>query len=119
MIEHSQMDKQTLEELNIEIGNKETDGDVEWLGTVIAPVLAFQRANKITFDDRSKFLEKVKPGPGRVTRIESINIYGDRAIVNCIVTLDPETDPKQFHNLRLFVKQDGQWKLLGWANEPL
>jgi hypothetical protein len=26
---------------------------------------------------------------------------------------------EKFHNLRLFVRREGQWKLLGWANERL
>jgi hypothetical protein len=35
--------------------------------------------------------------------------------VKCIVTCGEE----RFHNLRLFVRLEQQWKLLGWANERL
>jgi len=51
----------------------------------------------------------------RITKIiEPIEIYGNRAIVKCIVKLDG----KEYHNIRLFVRHEGVWKLLGWANEP-
>jgi hypothetical protein len=45
--------------------------------------------------------------------IEPIQLYGDRAIVRCIVA----DGDKEFDNLRLFVRRDGQWKLLALANE--
>ena len=83
----------------------------------LAPRLAFQRADGArTVDDRDTFLQKVKPGGTRLTRIiEPIELYGDRAIVKCIVQMGE----RQCHNLRLFVRRDGSWKLLAWANEPV
>ena len=117
-----QDDKQVLEKLNTEIGDAESIGDNEsrdWLAGVIAPKLAFRRADGTTIDNREKFLEKVKPSGPRETKIESIDLYGDRAIVTCIVTLKSAGEDKRFHNLRLFVRHERQWKLLGWANEPL
>jgi len=41
-------------------------------------------------------------------------VHGARAIVACTVA-DAGIST---HNLRLFAKEDGVWKLLGWANEP-
>jgi len=117
-----QDDKQALEQLNIRIGIEETKGDHEsrgWLDGVIAPKLAFQRADGTTFDNREKFLEKVRHSDPRETEVESIAFYGNRAVVSCIVTLKSASVDKRFHNLRLFVQHDGKWKLLGWANEPL
>lgn len=59
--------------------------------------------------------ESTKQKDKRVTKIiEPIEIYGNRAIVKCIVKFDG----KEYHNIRLFVRQEGVWKLLGWANEP-
>jgi hypothetical protein len=124
MTNDKQVHKQMLEKLNTEIGDAESQGNDEargWLARVIAPKLAFQRADRTTIDDREKFLEKVKPGPPRKTIIESIDLYGNRAIVKCIVGMGD----RRFHNIRLFVwiggqeGQGGEWKLLGWANEPL
>ncbi len=110
-------DQQALRELNLQIGDAEDRGDREWLATVLAPSLAFQRADPArTIDDRSAFLEKVKPGGTRVTRIvEPIELYGGRAIVKCVVRVGEQ----EFHNVRLFVRREGGWKLLGWANEPV
>ena len=113
----SEPEELQLRQLNLEIGEAENRGDREWLAAVMAPALAFQRADDArTIDDRAAFLDKVKAGGTRVTRIdEPVEIYGDRAIVKCIVS----TGGREFHNLRLFVRRDGRWVLLGWANEPV
>jgi Domain of unknown function (DUF4440) len=108
-------DKEALRELNLKIGDAENSGDREWLATILAPRLAFQRADEPrTVDDQVAVLQKLKPGGRRVTNIvEPIELYGDRAIVKCMVTVDGQA----FHNIRLFVRHDDGWKLLGWANE--
>jgi hypothetical protein len=110
-------DEQALKELNEAIGDAENRGDREWLSGILAPRLAFQRADKArTVDDQVAFLQKVTPGGDRVTRIiEPIEVCGDRAIVKCIVTAGGQ----DFHNLRLFVRREGKWKILGWANEQV
>ena len=108
-------DQAALMDLNMEIGEAENRGDRDWLAGILAPRLAFQRADdQKTIDDRVAFLQKVKAGGKRVTRIiNPIELFGDRAIVKCIVTVENE----EFHNLRLFVRRDGSWRLLAWANE--
>lgn len=113
-------DEETLKDLNIQISDAENRGDSQWLDTVIASKLAFQRADKKTVEDKVTFLEKVAPGGTRETQIvEPIELYGDRAIVQCIITVVKDEKKQSFHNLRMFVRQEGQWKLLGWANEPM
>ena len=72
---------------------------------------------KQTIVDRKEFLDAVASGSDRDTEVESIHLYGDRAVVTCIVTMKPGGE--RYHNLRLFVRREGGWKLLGWANEPL
>ncbi len=54
----------------------------------------------------------------RDTEIESIHLYGDRAVVTCIVTM-PQKPPNKYHNVRLFIRETAGWKLLGWANEAI
>ena len=109
---------EVLERLNVEIGSLETQGDRDRLATVIAPELAFLRANaERTIDGAKRYLDKVASSDDRDTVVESIDIVGSRAIVKCVVTLKPSN--KSYHNLRLFVKLEQQWRLLGWANEPL
>ena len=113
-------DLQTLEQLNIQIGDEESKGDTEsrnWLESILAPQFAFSRADGITFDNRDKFIEKVKPSDQRETEIVSIDLHGDRAVVACVVTLKSPGHEKKFHNLRLFVRYQKEWKLLGWANQ--
>jgi hypothetical protein len=108
-------DQEALRELNLKIGDAENRGDSEWLAGILAPRLAFQRADEQkTVDDQIAFLQKVKAGGTRVTLvIEPIQLYGDRAIVQCTVKVEDQ----EFHNLRLFVRRDSGWKLLAWANE--
>lgn len=110
-------DQEALTELNEKIGDAENRGDCDWLARILAPRLAFQRADdQKTVDDHVAFLQKVKAGGSRVTRIiEPIEVLGDRAIVRCVV----KVEDKEFHNLRLFVRREGSWKLIAWANEPM
>lgn len=109
-------DHEALMDLNEKIGESENRGDRDWLAGILAPRLAFQRADdQKTVDNQVAFLQKVKAGGTRVTRIiEPIQLFGDWAIVQCVVTVDDQA----FHNLRFFVRRNGSWKLLAWANEP-
>jgi hypothetical protein len=114
-----QNDIDTFKKRNVDIGDAETKGDKDWFEGVLAPQLAFLRADGKTFDNRDAFLDKVKQSDVRETEVESVEVYGNRAVVTCIVTLKSTDGDKRFHNLRLFVRHDGEWKILGWANEPL
>jgi Domain of unknown function (DUF4440) len=119
MQKSKQDDVDKLRQLNVVIGKAETEGNAEWLAKVIAPELAFRRANKEkSFDNREAFLAKVARSNDRETEVESIELYGDRAVVICIVTVKTKDGDTKYHNLRLFVRHDEDWKLLGWANEP-
>lgn len=111
-------DIEELTKLNIALGEAETRGDRAWLDQHIASQLAFRRADGKTIDDRNTFLRKVAPSANRVTRVTSITIHGDRAVVECLVSVKSQPEAKTFHNLRLFVRHEGNWKLLGWANQP-
>ena len=113
-----QNDRDELRSLNIDVGDAESAGKADFLAGVIAPKLAFRRANGDCVD-RAEFLNAVKQGPERHTEIESMDILGpNRAIVTCLVTLNVDPAPSRFHNARLFVRdRDGRWNLLGWANE--
>lgn len=113
-----QDDIEALIRLNKQITAAENAGDLERLGTFIAQKLAFQRRDRSVVD-RDAFLQTPRPGH-RTLRIESIQVYGDRAVVACMVTDAAQTSASQItHNLRLFVRQGVDWKLLGWANAPV
>ena len=97
---------------NEKINEEENRGNVEELGRYVASELAFQRRNG-TIVNRGTFLN---PNPGdRRIQIESIHVYGNRAVVTCVVTDSGVVT----HNIRLFVKEGGEWRVLGWANEPV
>ena len=98
--------------LNQEIGTLENSGNLKRLGTILAPFLGLRRRDG-SIVGRDAFLQTPKPGK-RETQIESIHIYGNRAVVTCVVTDSGVVT----HNRRLFAKTEGDWKLLGWANEP-
>lgn len=101
-----------LVRLNDAINAAENAGDPAALGTMIASRLAFRRRDGSVVD-RDAFLAVPRPGERRL-QVESVQVHGTRAVVACTIT-DAGTST---HNLRLFVKEDGAWKLLGWANEP-
>jgi hypothetical protein len=106
-------DEDALRTLNARLNEAENSGDRDFLATVLAPELAFLRADGRTVDDAGRFLQKVAPREPCEQTLEPIEVLGGRAIVRCLVTRGDE----RFHNVRLFVRLDGQWKLLGWANE--
>lgn len=109
-------DESVLKKLNLEIAQAEDRGDAKWLEGVLSQELSFRRANgKVV--NRAQFLLDVKPRSASQTRIESVHLFGERAVVTCIVTLTIDGKEAEFHNVRLFVRESGAWKLLGWANE--
>ncbi len=111
-------DQEALRTLNVDINNAENTGNRDFLASILAPELAFSRAGGAGVDDAGRFLQKVatKSPPGEL-KPESIEIktFGNRAIVMCVIT----QGGKNYHNIRLFVRIDANWKLLAWANEQL
>ena len=86
-------------------------GKADGLDAFVAEKLAFRRLKGFT--DREGFLGSPRPG-NRVIKVESVHVWANRAVVACVVTDGDQVT----HNVRLFVRVDGKWKLLGWANEP-
>lgn len=104
-------DEEAVVRRNQEINDAEIRGDVAALHNYVASELAFRRRNG-TIVCRHAFL---KPNPGeRTMEVESVRVYGNRAVVTCMVK---NSDGKT-HNIRLFVEEGGEWRVLGWANEP-
>jgi hypothetical protein len=110
---------ETLRNVNVDIGNKESDGDADYFRTLLAPEFAMRRASG-EFCNRDDFVDAVKESPGRQTEDVSITMYGDTsAVVTCIVLFSMGAEVKRFYNLRLFVRSGvaSQWQLLAWSNE--
>ena len=98
--------------MNEEIGTTENAGNLKRLGEIVAPFLGFRRRDG-SIIGRDAFLQTPKPG-NRQTKIKSVQVYGNRAVVTCVVTDSGVVT----HNIPLFAKEGSEWKLLGWANEP-
>lgn len=105
-------DLATLRKINVDIGVAESVGDRARLNEILASRFAFRRASG-QLVNREEYLDKVAPSPQRGTRVDELAIFGDRAVVMCVV----EQDGVHYHNIRLFVREGGEWRLLGWANE--
>lgn len=114
-------DFKNLISLNQKIGEAEERGDRHFLDSILAPAIAFRRADpQGTIVDREAFLDNVKPSAARTTEVESVAYLGAmRALVTCIVTMTVDGKRKRFHNLRIFARVNQEWKLLAWANEEL
>ena len=115
-------DIEVLTKLNVQIGATESAGDAAahtWFEGLLAPKLAFRRADLKTFDDRTEFIRKVAPNDPRETLVQSVDVNGDAAFVKCIVTVKSSKGDRSYRNSRLFVRDGGNWKLLGWANEGI
>ena len=108
-------DDEALRTINARLNDAENAGDRDVLAGLLAPELAFLRADGKTVDDGGRFLQKVARRDPCDLTVEHVEVIGTRAIVKCVVTCGTT----RFHNVRLFVRIEGQWKLLGWANERL
>jgi hypothetical protein len=107
--EHS-TESDRLVTINKLITKLENDGNVPALMQLLAPPFAFRNRNG-QIVDKSGF--DPKPGAREVV-FNTIQVLGDRAVVMCVITEAGEAT----HNIRLFTRISGDWKLLGWANEP-
>jgi len=106
---------EVLRALNTRVNEAENSGDRDFLAGILAPELAFLRADGKTVDDGGRFLQKVARREPYELTFEQVEVLGTRAIVKCVVTRGKE----RVHNVRLFVRLEGRWKLLAWANEQL
>jgi hypothetical protein len=114
-------DASELRRINEEIGGKEADGDSQFFLKLLASEFAFRRASGAVVDALA-FLKGIGDGkPRQSAVVEPIQVFGDRAIVECVVTLGDGKDAKRYHNLRMFVRATANesWQLLGWANEEV
>ena len=106
-----------LIEINRRIAELENAGDSKGLSAVIADELAFLRADG-SIINKETFLNALKAGGDRkYESTESVDVFNNRAIIRCIISRNKGKE--KVHNIRLFVKKDSNWQLLGWANEVI
>jgi hypothetical protein len=97
-----QNDIEALARRNQEITIAENAGDMAQLGVLIASQLVFLRRDG-SLANRDVFLQTPRPGH-RELRIESVQIFGARAVVACTVADSGVVT----HNLRLFVREQDE-----------
>jgi Domain of unknown function (DUF4440) len=99
--------------VNQAITDAENAGDWTAMEPLIAANMAFRRADGSIIDRRT-FFDALKPGGNRILHnCTPLIVSENRAVVRCII----KVGDADYDNLRLFVRVDGKWQLLGWANE--
>ncbi|MEP6559654.1 MAG: nuclear transport factor 2 family protein [Nakamurella sp.] len=110
-----------LDLINHAIGDAESEADRAFFQELLAPAFSMVRPDGVRFDDRTHFLNSLTISSPRSTRIDSITVFDNRAIVICAVSKDGDSGPMQHRNIRIFTRMDSRspWQLLSWVTEPL
>ena len=116
-------DEKALRDINLRIPPAEDSGDKAFFENLLGAGFGFRRPSGEILDKQG-FLGIIGKGE-RECHPHSIRIFpigAHRALVTCVLRSRPKDgEPwKEFDNARLFAKNaKGEWKLVGWANEPL
>jgi hypothetical protein len=110
-----------LNTINQAIGDSEATADRDFFEQLLAPAFSMVRPDGLRFDDRAAFLRSLTVSSPRTTRVESITVFDNRAIVICAVAKDGETGTMQHRNIRIFTRSTSRaaWQLVSWVTEPL
>ena len=122
--------KQELKDLNLKLGQAETDKDPVFLGSVLAETLQFRRANGAIVD-KATFLSDLVNPENRNDELASdqikVQLYGGNlAVVTLRVKFSGLRGGQQrkgtFRNIRIFRREpgtQGPWLLHFWFNEGI
>ena len=113
-----------LQQLNEEIANEERKGTLAepYLKALLAEDFIFRRAGGAIEKklDYLKSLETVKDNPYERldTYVETVTINGNSAVaeVTVIAKRKDMPAPGEFSNVRMFRKENDEWKLVTWVN---
>ena len=75
------------------------------------------RPDGVRFDDRTGFLDSPSVSSARQTRVDSITVFDNRAIVVCTVSEEADIGQVRFRNIRVFTRRTTQapWQLVSWV----
>src|SRR5687767_4391147 len=111
-----------LKEININIGEAEENGKIDFFENLLADELIFRRANG-NITTKQSFLYDLKPGAFHklVTEVQEVKTRGDYAVVQVKVVAKRTTEESEgeYLNIRSFVKRNGDWKLITWLNTKI
>ncbi len=119
MNEHELSDLKTI---NTEMVRHENEGSTEdaraYFFDLLTDMFVFRRASGVVVD-RQAFLKALTSGGDRalIGEIEVTPLGEERALVRSTVQTYVGGDRRTFDNARLFVRIEGRWRLLAWANE--
>jgi len=110
-----------LHAINHTIGEAESTADRGFFERLLAPAFSMVRPDGTRFDDRTGFLDAMTAGPVRRTRVDSITVFDNRAVVVCAETKEAPDGPQQHRNIRVFSRpsRNASWQLVSWVTEPL
>ena len=108
--------------INERIGPAESAADSAWFEQLLHERFTMRRPGG-ALSTKDEFLAGLAPGSERRTVMVSVETHGThRATASCLVEKWTLADPQQvqvFDNLRVFLRQDGRWRLLTWLAEPV
>lgn len=114
-----------LKQLNLEIGRREKAGDGEYFTKLLADDLIFRRANGVMVD-KSAFIDGLatvveNPYEQSDTRVENVTVNGTSAVVRAIVIAKRRNmeHPGEFENVRVFQRENDDWRLAIWVNTKI
>jgi hypothetical protein len=115
--------EKTLVERNKRIAQAEKDRDTGFLREILADDLYFRRANGQVVDKQT-YLQSIESPENTYEQNEAedvtATVYEDLAVVSLIVRARGLRQGipfgGAFRNIRLFLKQDGEWRCVVWFN---
>lgn len=113
-----------LRELNARIGEAERQHDVEFLRRVLDDGLVFRRADGSIVGIQDYLDAVPKRGYDRLeSEVVDVHEKGESAVVTVIVdaagqTQDGTAFGGRFRNVRVFVRDGGDWRCRIWVNTP-
>ena len=109
-----------LLEINERIGRAESDADKAWFEQLLHERFIMRRPSG-PLSTKAEFIAGLTTGARRQTTMLDLEIHGPhRATARCTVEKWALADPEAvqvFDNLRVFIRENGRWRLLTWLAE--
>jgi hypothetical protein len=125
MAEMNLSSDQELRRLNEEIRVKEQAGEKPYFDELLADTFLFRRADG-TIVDKRQYLDDLgsvakNPYERLESVVENVTLDGVSGVVNVLVLAKRKKMERAavFQNVRVFIRQDENWKLIMWVNTKI